>query len=339
MVVGCRLPDAASPFFYVAPMHGVTERVWRNAMAAHFRMPDAAVAPFIATFSGERVKQRLLDDVDPAKEQRIPLVPQALGKDPGELRVLLRAFKSLGYARADLNAGCPWPMVAKKGRGAGLPRSPDAFRRMLEAGCDEMPDGFSVKVRLGYDRPDRLAALMPTLNEFPLCEVTIHARTAKQMYEGGVDLEAFAEAAARCRHPVVYNGDLFTLEDYRRLRAHFPDVSRWMLGRGLLRDPFLMEDLAAGCRVPRDAARLAAFLEEYLEATLARHGAAAPALGRMKELWSYLCFSFARPDRIWKTVRICRTLDEYRRVTEEALRQFPVRGGTRSRASDSGGVP
>ncbi|MBO4288397.1 MAG: tRNA-dihydrouridine synthase family protein, partial [Kiritimatiellae bacterium] len=262
---------AGKPFFYVAPMHGITERVWRNAMAAHFRMPDAAVAPFIATFAGERVKPRLLEDVSPEKEQRIPLVPQALGKDPAELRVLLRAFKALGYARADLNAGCPWPMVAKKGRGAGLPRNPDTFRRMLEAGCDAMPGGFSVKVRLGYDAPDQLAAWMPMLNEFPLCEVTIHARTAKQMYAGEVDLEAFADAAARCRHPVVYNGDLFSLEEYRRLQARFPGVSRWMLGRGLLRDPFLMEDLAAGCRVPRDAERLAAFLEAYLDATLARH--------------------------------------------------------------------
>lgn len=318
---------ADASFVYVAPMHGITERAWRNAMAAHFRMPDAAVAPFIATFAGERVKPRLLEDVSPVNEQRIPLVPQALGKDPDELRVLLRAFKTLGYARADLNAGCPWPMVAKKGRGAGLPRNPDVFRRMLETGCNEMPGGFSVKVRLGYDAPDQLAALMPVLNEFPLCEVTIHARTAKQMYAGAVDLESFAGTAALCRHPVVYNGDLFTLEDYRRLRARFPGVSRWMVGRGLLRDPFLQEDLAAGCRVPRDAARLAAFLDTYLDATLARHGAPAPVLGRMKELWSYLCFSFARPERLWKTIRLCRTLDEYRRVVADALGQFPREGG------------
>ena len=184
----------------LAPLRGVTVRAFRNLFATWFEPPDRAVAPFIPTFAGEKVKPVLLQDVDPGFGQKIPVVPQVIGKDPAQLRTLLRSFKSLGYTCADLNAGCPWPFVAKKGRGAGLMRDAAAFGRMLEVGCEEMPDGFSVKVRLGMDKPDLLAQRMSIINAFPLREVAIHARTAKQMYEGMVMLEAFEVASLEELH-------------------------------------------------------------------------------------------------------------------------------------------
>lgn len=298
----------------LAPMHGITLRLWRNAMAEFFPMPDFAVAPFIPTFAGTKVKQRLLQDVDLSAEQRIPVIPQVLGKNPDELRVLLRAFREMGHRRADLNAGCPWPMVTKKGRGAGLPRTPDVLRRMLEVGCEEMPGGFSVKLRLGYDRPDELLHLLPMLNELPLCEVTIHARTAKQMYEGTVLLDEFSEALAGCRHPVVYNGDIFRVEDFTRLRDRFTTVNRWMIGRGILRDPFLIGDIRAGCRQPRNEETLSRFLSAYLERCSQEQCGERPVLGRMKELWTYLQHALPHGEQLWKSIRLCRTLDEYRRL-------------------------
>ena len=178
--------------FCLAPLRGVTVRTFRNLQAQWFAPPDRAVSPFIPTFAGEKVRPVLLKDIDPELGQAVPLVPQVIGKDAGQLRTLLRAFKAMGYACADLNAGCPYPFVVRKGRGAGLMRDADALARMLETGCEELPGGFSVKVRLGMDAPDLLARRMELLNGFPLREVAIHARTAKQMYEGRVRLEAFA---------------------------------------------------------------------------------------------------------------------------------------------------
>ncbi|MEI7899331.1 MAG: tRNA-dihydrouridine synthase, partial [bacterium] len=146
--------------FCLAPLRGVTARTFRNLHARWFLPPDRAVAPFIPTFAGAKVKPILLKDIDPDFGQRVPVVPQVIGKDPEQLRRLLRSFKALGYTCADLNAGCPWPFVVKKGRGAGLMRDAAAFARMLEAGCEEMPGGFSVKVRLGIDQPDLLLQRM-----------------------------------------------------------------------------------------------------------------------------------------------------------------------------------
>jgi tRNA-dihydrouridine synthase len=316
------MPDAASSDdFCLAPLRGVTVRTFRNLHALWFAPPDRAVAPFIPTFAGEKIRPVLLKDVDPELGQSVPVIPQAIGKDPAQLRTLLRAFKDMGYACADLNAGCPYPFVVRKGRGAGLMRDADAFARMLETGCGEMPDGFSVKVRLGVDTPDLLARRMETINRFPLREVTVHARTARQMYEGAADVEAFAGAAALCRHPVVYNGDIRTREEWLRLKARFPSVTRWMVGRGVAVDPFLFGRLRDEARpeVARhhDAARLKGFLDDYLAASLEELYGPASVLGRMKELWSYLHRSFADGERLWRGVRVCRTVDEYRRVVEE----------------------
>jgi tRNA-dihydrouridine synthase len=306
----------------LAPLRGVTVRTFRNALAHWFEPPDRAVAPFIPSFAGAKVKPVLLRDIDPGFGQTIPVVPQVIGKDPEQLRTLLRSFKELGYTCADLNAGCPWPFVTKKGRGAGLMREAEAFERMLAAGCEEMPGGFSVKVRLGVDRPGLLLERMALINAYPLREVAIHARTAKQMYEGTVLLDAFGEALSACRHPVVYNGDLRTRGDFVRLKARFPAVSRWMIGRGLAADPFLAGRIRGVGGDEREAARLKGFLDDYVTASAAELYGPASLLGRMKELWGYLHLSLRQGERVWKSVRICRTMDEYRGVVEAVFDGF-----------------
>lgn len=304
----------------LAPLRGVTVRTFRNVHAKFFRAPDRAVSPFIATVSGVKIKPVLLNDVNPALGQAVPLIPQVIGKDPVQLRTLLRAFKDLGYSCADLNAGCPWPFIIKKSRGAGLMRDERLFGAMLEAGCEEMPGGFSVKVRLGIDKPTLLAERMRLINAFPLREVAIHARTAKQMYEGTVLLDAFEQTYPLCVHPVVYNGDIRTADDLKRLKARFPAITRWMIGRGLATNPFLMEDIRGTAQIPHDKARLLAFLEAYLQASEEELHGPSSVLGRMKELWSYLKDYFRTGDQLWNAIKICRTLDEYRRTVEQTVR-------------------
>ena len=314
------LTDVQTDIFYLAPLRGVTGRVFRYALARHFTAPDLAVAPFIPTFAGKKIAASLLRDIDPGCTQAIPVIPQVIGKDPDQLRVLLRAFRDLGYTKADLNAGCPWPFVAKKGRGSGLLAHPEALEAMVEAGCEEMPGGFSVKVRLGIKSPDMLMERVEMLNRYPLREITIHPRTARQMYEGKVDLEAFGEAAALCRHPVVYNGDICTLADWRGLKARFPSITRWMIGRGLAMNPALMEAIRQGVEIPRpEPERLSRFLATVMEETGRELSGRGSVLGRMKELWSYLHRSFPRGETIWKAIRICRTVEEYTRVTARYL--------------------
>ena len=140
---------------WLAPLRGVTIRAFRETFAAAIREAGfaGAFAPFIPANPGIRVGDRLLDDLRPFPSEAppaLPLVPQVITKHPDAMRTLLRAFRERGFDRADLNAGCPFPMIVRRGRGSGLLRTPDVLEALLTAGCEEMgPGRLSLKVRLG----------------------------------------------------------------------------------------------------------------------------------------------------------------------------------------------
>lgn len=279
---------------WLAPLRGVTIRTFRAVFGAAIREAGFAgmYAPFIPANAGFRFSKRLFADIlpgDDGDDSGLELVPQVIGKDPSALREWCKAAKDLGYSRVDLNAGCPFPMIRRKGRGSGLLRTPDALDRMLEAGCDEMgAGGFSLKTRLGLVHPDELFGLMPVIDRYPLAVLTVHARTAVQMYEGEADRSAFEAVAAAAKVPVMYNGDA--------------DIS----------DPAPAGGLMVGRRFIRALANRAdarELLLRYREASMRELCGDAPVLGRMKELLSYWCQEPAWR-RLWPAVKICRSVDE-----------------------------
>ena len=109
---------------WLAPLRGVTIRAFREVFASPLREAGfcGAFAPFIPANPGIRVSDRLLDDVRPfpceagGAAEDFTLVPQVITKDPEAMRVLFRGFKDRGFTRADLNAGCPFPMIRRRGR-------------------------------------------------------------------------------------------------------------------------------------------------------------------------------------------------------------------------------
>jgi tRNA-dihydrouridine synthase len=223
-------------------------------------------------------------------------------------------MKELGYRQVDLNSGCPWPFVAKKGRGAGLLRDEANLAAMLTAGCEELGEGnFSIKVRLGIEEKTLLEKRLPLIQSFPLREICVHPRTAKQMYEGEVDLDAFERVCEKCTLPLTYNGDIRTLEDYQRLSTRFPTIKRWMIGRGIVANPFLAESIRAG-KDTREMARFQAWHTDIV----GRYAENAPGdhalLGHLKELWSYLAPTFKQGEQIWNSLKITRTREEFERV-------------------------
>ena len=205
----------------------------------------------------------------------------------------MKGFKDRGFDRADLNAGCPFPMIRRRGRGSGLMRTPDVLERLLEVGCDEMgPGKFSLKIRLGLERPDELCALMPMINRYPLAVLTVHARTARQMYEGACDLVRLDEIERDSANPVMRNGDI-SLSD---LPDQELSIRRLMIGRSFIRSLGTREDVSE-------------LVTRYIEISRAELSGDNPVLGRMKELFSYWNEA-PRWRRLWPVIKICRTVDE-----------------------------
>ena len=286
----------------LAPLRGVTIRCFREAFADEIRAAGftEAITPFITANAGyDPLKDRELRDEGRETEdgrQVLRVTPQFIGKDPEALRTCLEKVKAAGYDTADLNCGCPFPMVRNKGRGSGILRTPDVLQRMLEVGCEVMGAGkFSMKARLGVDRSDELLKLMPMINEFPLRFLTVHARTARQMYTGIVDAGGLEEVWKVAKVPVVRNGDVeFPFSDKRRDAAS--PLGEVMIGRGFVRWLGTREDSRE-------------LLERYIAASQVELCGDRPVLGRMKELIAYWK-ELPRWKRRWDVIKICRTVSE-----------------------------
>jgi len=286
----------------LAPLRGVTVRCFRETFAPELAAAGfaEAITPFVTATPGfdplsdRELKPSAVHLISPPSPFLLT-TPQFIGKDPEALRVCLRRIKDAGYETADLNCGCPFPMVRNKGRGSGILKTPDILRRMLDVGWAEMGEGkFSIKARLGVKEPDELLKLMPLLNAYPLRFLTVHARTAVQMYEGSCDWDAFRRIEEVAKVPLVANGDLKVSSDLQ-LQLATPTL---MVGRSFVRA--LGEGEGSRERLAR-----------YLAASEAELSGPGAVLGRMKELLSYWK-DLPTWRRRWQVIKLARSVEEFR---------------------------
>ncbi len=297
--------------FYLAPLRGVTDLIFRTAFERYFGRFDYLLTPFITTVKGREVAPKHLKDIVSTANDRVRVIPQILGNNAEDLQLLVKHIYLLGYPAVNWNLGCPHPVVAKKKRGSGLLPYPEMIDAILDRLVSAFEGGLSVKVRLGYSDNTELERLLPLLNDYPLTQVVIHPRTGKQAYRGSVDLERFAAAASLCNHPVVYNGDIVSLEGFSALRQQFPTIRHWMIGRGAVHHPQLLASLRRGENVETALEVLRAFHDEiYSENSRVLFGPA-HLLGKMKEFWWYFSSNLKNSSEVLKSIQRCSAIDQY----------------------------
>jgi len=308
------------PTYCMAPVRGITDLVYRNAFAELFGGVDFAVAPFIQTVKGNQVKPAYLLENTPA-QNRLPFIPQIIGRNPSHFVDLARQLADVGNTAVNWNLGCPYPTMTKKRCGSGLLPYPEDIDKFLDRVCSESPLTVSVKMRLGLEHPDDIIQIIPVLNCYPLEHVTIHARLGAQMYTGAVDLDTFGLCCDALKHPVIYNGDITTVEQHRTLQRRFPKVTRWMLGRGLLANPCLIEEIQQGSvhPQPEKTARIRSLHTALLEGYSERLSGATHQIQRLASHWEYLhtCLPFG--DRLYNKARKARTMAQYQTIIGRAF--------------------
>lgn len=304
----------------LAPLKGFTDAVFRSAFARHFDGFDAAVAPFVSTVRGGRVKASLLAGLLPEKNRRLPVIPQVLGNSAADFIPLANTLVDMGHREINWNLGCPFPMVAKKSRGSGLLPHPDRIAAFLDRVAPAAGCRLSVKLRLGRRDPDEVFPVLEVLNRYPLSGIIVHPRTGKQMYAGTPDLDRFEKCVDASVHPTVYNGDINTAEDYRYLAERFPRVGKWMIGRGAIVDPFLPGTIREGIDDVSDKTeRFRRFHDDLVEGYRSRLSGEAHLLDHMKGFWKYFGLSFKNGKGIAKTIHRSKQMAVY---TEKVTRFF-----------------
>jgi tRNA-dihydrouridine synthase B len=180
---------------------------------------------------------------------------------------------------------------------------------------------LSVKIRLGLANTDEWKALVPVFNIYPLTEVIIHGRTASQMYKGEVNEITFLEMAGELVHPVCYNGNINTLEDFQLLRQRMPFVSRWMIGRGLIANPLLVKEIKTNNKATPEEIKTAInrLHDQLLYQNSIHLSGESHLMHKVKPYWEFFAQSLSENKKGLKKIKKSSTFNAYINACKEVL--------------------
>ena len=294
--------------FHFAPLQGCTDYIFRNAFDKYFGNINAYYTPFIRIEKGD-FRRKDMRDIDKGLNTVSELIPQILPGSSDEFRKMSDMLLDKGYTRADVNMGCPFPLVAGKKKGSGMLPYPSLVKELLHTAVEYPEISFSVKMRLGWENPTECLNLVEILNELPLNHIMLHPRTGKQQYKGETDRETFSEFLKRIKHPVIYNGDLKSVEDMNSVLKEFPAQKGLAFGRGLLANPFLIHDFM-GIEVENKSALLSDFHQEIFSQYESILQGETQLLMRMKSIWEY--FLPSTDHKLLKQIKKANKISRYK---------------------------
>ncbi|GEP65621.1 tRNA-dihydrouridine synthase [Clostridium beijerinckii] len=308
--------------YYLAPMEGITEYIYRNSYEKFFGNVDKYFTPFIVPNESRSLKTKELVDVLPENNKGMNIVPQILTNDAEGFINTSRKLQQLGYSEVNLNLGCPAKAVVSKSRGSGFL----AKRKELDSFLEEifkMDDiKISIKTRIGKDNPEEFYELIKIYNKYPLEELIIHPRTQKDFYGNKPNLNVFRDALSLSNNPVCYNGDIFTINDYNKLVADFPEVNTVMLGRGILANPGLISIIKNDINTSKN------ILKDFHDEILNRYIEVFPedvyAINRMKELFGYMIYIFSDNKEYAKKIRSAQKLSDYTEAVQSLFTEQEI---------------
>lgn len=301
---------------YFAPLHGIGKSLFRNVYFDFFGGFDKIFAPFTVTVRAKKVKYSHLKDILPENNRVNNLIPQILGNNPKEIENLCKAILDLGYKEINWNLGCPFGTVANKKRGSGLLPYPDLIKEILDYIFSKVDMEFSVKTRLGRRDKNDIFNLIPIFNYYPVKEIIVHPRIGVQMYRGNTDLDAFEQCLPLVNKPLVYNGDIRSIEDFVYLTKRFPKIDRFMIGRGAIQNPFLADQINNKTPPQNKSEIISKFYNALYDEYSKILFGPGHLLDKMKEVWGYMNCFFPDGNVLYRKMQRTRDLEEYKKIVD-----------------------
>lgn len=319
---------------YFAPLEGVTGHIYRNAYEEFYGKGriDKYFVPFISPNQTKGFTAREQRDMKPENNKGLSTVVQIMTNRADYFLNTAELLYEKGYKALNLNLGCPSGTVVAKKRGAGFLSVPDELDEFFENVYESsfMQSGkvtLSVKTRLGVEACEEFDRLLDIYNKYPLEELIIHPRVQKDYYKNKPNLDCFAKAVEKSVNPVCYNGDIFTLEDYKKFKARFKTVERIMIGRGFIGNPSLLEQLIADdCgeekqRAADENKRLLKFHDRIYHEYLKIMPGDKNAIHKMKEIWFYQKQYFDNAEKSVKKIKKSQRMSDYEAAVQEFFAQ------------------
>lgn len=305
-----------------SPLQGFTDFRFRNAFHKHFGGIDTFYSPYIRLNGKFVIKGSYERDILPKNNDTLEVIPQIITNDVEEFLFVTKFVQQLGYKELNWNLGCPYPMVAKCGMGSGLISNTAQIDHILKRVHNETNIIVSMKMRMGYENPAEILNVFPILDQYPIKNVAIHARIGKQLYKGGVDLDSFQKCLDHAKQKIYYNGDITSVTKFREMQERFPTVDYFMIGRGLIADPFLPSMIKNNTTdYPKNRFEIfEAFHDTIYQEYDAYLSGPTPIRMKMLGFWEYFSESFSNPQKTFKSIKKATNNKSYEIAVKEIFK-------------------
>lgn len=305
-----------------SPLQGFTDFRFRNAQNKLFGGIDTFYSPYIRLNGKMIIKSSYERDLLPENNLDLEVIPQVITNDADEFLFVAKYVRELGYKELNWNLGCPYPMVTKSGMGSGLISNPEKINHVLERAHNESDIIVSMKMRLGYETTEEILDVLPILDKYPIKNIAIHARIGKQLYKGGVHLDAFQQCVDNTKHKLYYNGDITSVAKFQEMQQRFPSIDHWMIGRGLISDPFLPSMIKNNTKeYPENKIELFNTFHDTLYAIYSESlSGSTHILLKMYHLWEYFSATFSDPHKVLKKIKKAQSIRNYEAAVAEIFR-------------------
>lgn len=305
-----------------SPLQGFTDFRFRNAFHRYFGGIDTFYSPYIKLNGKLVIKGSYERDILPENNTTLEVIPQIITNDAEEFLFVAKYVQQLGYKELNWNLGCPYPMVAKCGMGSGLISNTSQIEHILKRVHNETDIIVSMKMRMGYENPTEILDVFPILDQYPIKNIAIHARIGKQLYKSGVDLDSFQKCLDTSKQKIYYNGDITSVEKFRMMQERFPSIDHWMIGRGLIADPFLPSMIKNNTtEYPKNKLEIfEAFHDTIYQEYDAYLSGPTPIRMKMLGFWEYFSESFSNPQKTFKKIKKAGNSKNYEIAVKEIFK-------------------
>ncbi len=306
-----------------SPLQGFTDFRFRNAFHHYFGGIDTFYSPYIRLDGKLKIKSSYQRDLQLENNATLDVIPQVMTNDADEFLFVVNYIQELGYKELNWNLGCPYPMVTKRGMGSGLVKEASKIDHILDRVHSETNVVVSMKMRMGYENSNEILDTLPILEKYPIKNIAIHARIGKQLYKGGVDLDAFQRCIDNTKHTLYYNGDITTVAKFNEVKERFPSINNWMIGRGLIADPFLPSMIKANTNeYPENRLEL---FKEFHDTIYKQYddflSGPTPIKMKMLGFWEFFSQSFSNPQKTYKAIKKAGNPTAYKNAVNEILKK------------------
>lgn len=237
---------SVDPPLLLAPMEDVTNLPFR-IIAKRIAKPGLMFTEFVSAMAIHYGAQKTLRKMRIHPDER-PLGIQIFGAEPDVMAETARIAEEMGADIVDINMGCWVPKVCKTGSGAALLKDPDNAEKIVASVVKAVKVPVTVKVRAGWDYSLFAAPeLARRFQDVGAQMITLHARFAKQGFEGEADWRLIQSMRESVQVPLIGNGDVKTGDDAQRMLRE-TGCDGVMVGRSAISNPWALRDIQLGMR-------------------------------------------------------------------------------------------